>query len=930
MAKKLFLLFVLLVSFQLYADNVPVNIQEQYNYLLERNSKITGNERNLGKWFLILKNGTVKDLKDLLVALEDNYTHLTYKSSILNLRAADATSINDYLVSLNADELLELYVAVDDVNTVVVPIAPLAGGNTEEELVKYYSSYFDGTLNNDGYDVGEIKNQIASRFEHSSELVSQYKNNLITSKKHRILLIQSIAQYKFKNHSTQTSLITKYAFSGEWEETQRNALKENIKQDVKAYSSNVAVNKLLKYSSGFYKVVYGREPNAEVPQLQFDFDIEGLPIENTVTKNEPNDTETLSAENIKVFDFAGIFTQEEYKNINEELQGLPLNGLSKVYVYYTDDSVSEEITNSINDISEQYNTAVLWFHLEANNTFSTKLILSPDVEDTYAFLKLWRSKTTFEKLAYRGKDMLRDFGAGFAEFGTVLADFIKKAKIPEDFYNKCAPTFNDNYGQVYEALNTLLTIDPVLVTFTDQVLNPFSKNLINAYTPEFCNYDVTKPADQLWVMLAFYSGVWNEVVNLVAEIPESFKIINFLINPDIDSTGEIKNFFNQISFSAIKDLAAKGFAEAFPSDNIYVISHSSGRATIFIASFAVAFTKVGKLSKLTTIVEAVDVSALLFRAIGVGTKYSLKLVGKLGSGIYHLVSNIDGKIIAKIRKLSTNAYEVAIKWGDNYLPVGKLDEDNILRVDKWLEEGEVLETLEDVKYIDDAGLEKTGNLPIVKNGDEVGGKIVKEADDIMPSNFFENVNDLASTYDQFQKLSKTLRGEIYNYYKQQKWDKLESIFKEYNLNGGWPPANGGYNIIDDIIIKAGEKYDRYQVWFKLNEQGKPIFGGSFTSPVKNGKSFSYEKRALENLENENALYYEIEILKDLPIKGQKADIIPWHGKEGKGEQMMLKFQPKGGEFTNFDDLIEKGFIKIKIKSSPNGNYKQWEGKIFEN
>ena len=204
---------------------------------------------------------------------------------------------------------------------------------------------------------------------------------------------------------------------------------------------------------------------------------------------------------------------------------------------------------------------------------------------------------------------------------------------------------------------------------------------------------------------------------------------------------------------------------------------------------------------------------------------------------------------------------------------------------------------------------------------------VIEYSDDMPISFFENVNDLGSTYDQYQKLSSTIRGEIYNFYKQKKWKEIEEIFRANKLNGGWPPSNGGYNIIDDVELKAGMKFDRYQDWFKLDANGNPTFGGSFTSPIYFDK-YNYAQRALKVAENENALYYEILILKDLPIKGQLADVIPWFGKSGNGKQMMFKFQPKGGELSSFKDLIDKGYIRITIKSSPNRKFSVWKGKSF--
>lgn len=196
----------------------------------------------------------------------------------------------------------------------------------------------------------------------------------------------------------------------------------------------------------------------------------------------------------------------------------------------------------------------------------------------------------------------------------------------------------------------------------------------------------------------------------------------------------------------------------------------------------------------------------------------------------------------------------------------------------------------------------------------------------MPPKFVENVNDLGATFDQGSRLSSTIKGEIYNYYQQQKWSKIEEIFKRYKLNGGWPPANGGYNIVDDIAILKGQKFDRYQDWFKLGENS-PVFGGSFVSPLES-TPYSYAQRALKFAEKENALYYEIEVLKDLPIKGQSADVIPWFGQAGGAKQIMLKFQPKGGKYTNLQDLIDDGFLKVTVRKSPNGKYSEWAGKEF--
>ena len=80
--------------------------------------------------------------------------------------------------------------------------------------------------------------------------------------------------------------------------------------------------------------------------------------------------------------------------------------------------------------------------------------------------------------------------------------------------------------------------------------------------------------------------------------------------------------------------------------------------------------------------------------------------------------------------------------------------------------------------------------------------------------FYKNADELASTYDKNGTVSQTIRNQTYDLYKLGKWSELETLFKNNNLNGGWPPANGGYNIVDNVPFTAGQKFDRqlYQRW----------------------------------------------------------------------------------------------------------------------
>ncbi|VDH15449.1 TANFOR domain [Algoriella xinjiangensis] len=196
--------------------------------------------------------------------------------------------------------------------------------------------------------------------------------------------------------------------------------------------------------------------------------------------------------------------------------------------------------------------------------------------------------------------------------------------------------------------------------------------------------------------------------------------------------------------------------------------------------------------------------------------------------------------------------------------------------------------------------------------------------DDMPTNFFNNVNDMATTFDEYNKISSALRGEIYNLYKQKKWSKLEQIFKENKLNAYWPPANGGYNIIDNVILKKGMKFDRYGDALRgWDEKGIPPLGGEFTSPIIDGKLFSFGERALNRAESGYNFYYEIEVIKEIPFNGEAADVIPWFGQIGNGKQMRWKIpiDPLTNYPKTWNKLAEEGYIRIIIKDSPSGKYK---------
>lgn len=127
-------------------------------------------------------------------------------------------------------------------------------------------------------------------------------------------------------------------------------------------------------------------------------------------------------------------------------------------------------------------------------------------------------------------------------------------------------------------------------------------------------------------------------------------------------------------------------------------------------------------------------------------------------------------------------------------------------------------------------------------------------------------------------LDESIAREIHQLYTNQNWREIEQIYNRYNINDGFPPTDGGYNI-HTRLIKAGTKLDRYQ----KNYAGE--IKGEYVSPLTGDVKYSFEERSLKGTIQDYDVYYQIEILEDILV--EESTIIPWFGHIGGGIQYKL-------------------------------------------
>lgn len=185
-------------------------------------------------------------------------------------------------------------------------------------------------------------------------------------------------------------------------------------------------------------------------------------------------------------------------------------------------------------------------------------------------------------------------------------------------------------------------------------------------------------------------------------------------------------------------------------------------------------------------------------------------------------------------------------------------------------------------------------LGVVENGVMVYKSIKYE-------DFIATVGDFAGGAKQ------DLAKQAYKLWGEEKWSELEKLFKDNNLNGGWPPFNGAKSIgkIEMSSQLVGKVFDRFQV-------GKYAdgLGGGFASPVLNSNEgvadlvFTYDSRALASKIQEGTYYYKFKIKDEVPgLFFEYGEAIPWFGYMGTADQ--VKSSLKFNDILSHIEIIEK-------------------------
>ena len=165
------------------------------------------------------------------------------------------------------------------------------------------------------------------------------------------------------------------------------------------------------------------------------------------------------------------------------------------------------------------------------------------------------------------------------------------------------------------------------------------------------------------------------------------------------------------------------------------------------------------------------------------------------------------------------------------------------------------------------------------------GGVIELVRGVSKTDFMSSVTEFAS--------NTALAEQAWTHFKNENWNLLEDLFKNNNLNGGWPP-NRGFISTEIVELPVNMEFDRYGGYIS---NGVFKDNGSFVAPI----NLPFPERALPASALDKP-YNKYKVIK--PIPGvTKGPAIPWFNQTGLGLQ--YEFPQNYG----IDFLLENGYIQ---------------------
>ncbi|MBS9463283.1 hypothetical protein KIM67_12770 [Flagellimonas sp. 389] len=346
------------------------------------------------------------------------------------------------------------------------------------------------------------------------------------------------------------------------------------------------------------------------------------------------------------------------------------------------------------------------------------------------------------------------------------------------------------------------------------------------------------------VQNAFVCGLYNGLIQEAKALPELASLL-IKISASEENQAKLQEEIDLILEKGILQTMVQGLVNNYDlnTNGTEMVAYQFGKDVVALATMFVSFgelTKAGKVANLTKLADPLQ------NAFGV-----YKLAARSGANTTRVGS------------------EMVLHIGDDLgNVVAKVDAEGVYKELKWLDEGTVLETLEETRYIDNFGEEVVGDLTVLRKGDEVGfGKsgsfftgLVDEVDGfviIRTSNGVEvargNIDNIMG-FDVLQMTIKTKGTTVTGRQSVTQTIKYMNDVWEQPVEGflvNWKKVDGLSDNIDAfnekyILEGLGEDVSKSKAYFDT-------FSGKMA--LENG---FYKIQYINGVKNENGIFTSIE------------------------------------------------------------------------
>ncbi|MBA6156665.1 fibronectin type III domain-containing protein [Tenacibaculum sp. S7007] len=562
------------------------------------------------------------------------------------------------------------------------------------------------------------------------------------------------------------------------------------------------------------------DEDGESGSASYDFVAEDITNDLLVEDKLSIDILPSTNNNLKVFDYEGILSSNFESYVNNYL----ISGkyTVRVITYGSQKEVEKALEDDDDETRPKPNEIVLLIKKGTSKSFVQVLL------GTNVLKELSEKSVSKEDLITLIKN----------ESTVDLKNSLLNKQIKQNIFGYYLAEHSKEYDGSVKAFILITLLDTVISGIEDFELAD------NIWDPSKSNYSPIIKSDKL--QNAYVCGLYNGLIQEAKAIPELAKLL-IKISSSEKNRKQFGSEIDKLIEKGILNSILEGLKKKYAGKSPYYLSYESGKTTVAVGTMFVSFGSVTKAGKLTSLVKIVNPLK--------GAIDFLNKVTKAGLVVY---------------KKSKNVFLLKVTL-ESSIVLAKLDVDNILKEIKWLNEGEIISYLDDVKYLDDSGNIVEAQFAYVKkNNGEVGLKVTNAGSELI--NKLKGKLKLGDKWDDFVADFKDNTNALRRFNKNPKltkvWKMLFTTTRRNDLKwldqmSDWLDLGVKSKVIDNVIhftapngfkfakIKGNKLYYNYDGFggdILVSSDKVTTVLGKFFDPPKFGTSV-YLDKSKTGLEN---------------------------------------------------------------------------------